>query len=272
MGSEIAIGIVVFRPGPSLIERLRLFTSAGYVFYIFDNSPDTPSVRDAVKNNPNIKYFTTGKNAGLGIGISTLCAHAYYDSFRGMMFFDQDTGFSLPTIEFVDQFYRSRHTELSGYSAILFNARDADGVVSPAKRPLCDVTLAINSGSMFLLDNVKTLNWHDHSYFVDGVDYKFCLDSARHGLKIGECSWTPGFDHVTEQADLTYRLFGKEFRMRVYPFFRVRDTVASSIKLIGSAIFALQLRFAAKVMRLFIIYVVSQTLARGLDLVSERKQ
>ena len=38
-----------------------------------------------------------------------------------------------------------------------------------------DVKLLRNSGIIFLLDHLKHINWFDTSFFVDGVDYDFCL-------------------------------------------------------------------------------------------------
>lgn len=271
MTGNFAIGLVVYRPGPGLLERLRRWTGVGYTFYLYDNSPEVGTVRAAAGVNPNIRYYTSGKNAGLGIGISTLCAHAYYDGFKAMLFFDQDTGFSDETLTFISEFYAQREGALADYSALLFNARDAGGMAA-VEREVRDVTLAINSGSLYLLDNARALGWHDHSYFVDGVDYKFCLDSERMGLKIGACSWTPGFDHVSEQDDKPYRVFGRELSMRAYPWFRVKDTMQSSVKLVGSALLSWNIRFAAKIMRLFIIYVLSQLLARWLDFVSGKNK
>jgi hypothetical protein len=271
MVGRIAIGIVVHNPGEKLLERLERCTNAGYSFYIFDNSPDYSAVRTYAKTTTAIKYYTCGSNAGLGYGISAVCAQAYYDGYPALLFFDQDTGFTPETLEFVEQVFAQKEASLSGYSAILFNSRSHGMQKTREVAELPNVVLAINSGSLYVLENLKTVNWHDHGYFVDGVDYKFCLDSAKNNLKIGECSWTPGFDHVTEQDGKVYSIFGRTCRLRAYSWFRVKDTVTSSLKLIGSALSSFQFKIAAKVIRLFVIYVLSQMLARGVDFVWGRK-
>lgn len=271
MSRDIAIGIVVYNAGESLLQRLNLSISAGFTVYVFDNSPASADVKKLSKKYTNINYFTCGKNTGLGVGISTVCAQAYYDGYPALIFFDQDTGFSHETLNFIEEFYKRKKDGLSEYSAILFNSKSMGDSGISYDENLRDVVLAINSGSLYILNNLERINWHDFNYFVDGVDYKFCLDSARNKLKIGECSWTPGFDHVTEQDDSIYYFLGKAYSFRAYPLSRLVDTIFSNVKLIISSLTSFDFRFASMVTRNFIIYLLSQFLVRAMDLMKTRK-
>jgi rhamnosyltransferase len=130
--------------------------------------------------------------------------------------------------------------------------------------------MAINSGSLFFLKNLKNMGWHDEKYFVDCVDYEFCLKSQKVGLKIGAYMCTPGFDHSSEQADKKYKLFGKLYSFRAYPLFRIKDTCKASAKLIVTALYLGKFKFAAKISRLIFIYFFIQITARILNPVSNR--
>lgn len=261
MRRKIAVGIVVYNAGENLLERLKIAVSAGYDVYIFDNSPSSDLVKKVAKQYEGINYYTCGKNVGLGYGISTVCAQAEIDDFQALVFFDQDTGFSKETLDFIEQFYLEREKLSSEYSAFLFNAKNFTGADLNGSG-LKDIDLAINSGSLYFLENLKKQHWHDCSYFVDGVDYKFCLDSARHNMKIGECSYTPGFDHVTEQEDSVYTLFGKSYQLRPYPWRRMLDTSISSVRLIATSVLSGEWKFSKKLVRLFSIYLISQIYVR----------
>ncbi|PFH10693.1 rhamnosyltransferase [Collimonas sp. PA-H2] len=242
---------------------------SNYQVYIFDNSPKESTVREFCKNKKEIRYFTVGKNLGLGLGIASVCAQAFYENKSALIFFDQDTIFNKDTLECVEN-YNSQHPELATtHSAIVFKAKKSEEKNNEA----CfkNVSLAINSGSLFYLKNLKKINWHSEKYFVDGVDYEFCLRSKINNFLIGQYSCTPGFDHVTEQADKNYKIFGKIYVMRAYPLSRVTDVSISSIRLIFTALASGEIKFSLNIGKLLLIYIASQICARFFNAAGEEK-
>jgi len=128
-----------------------------------------------------------------------------------------------------------------------------------------DVLLAISSGSVFYLENLRRIGWHNPTYFVDGVDYEFCLNSSNHRLLVGECSTTPGFDHETEQADHTTTVFGQRRRVRRYSWARMTDSAVASTRLLGAALMTGNGRFAYAISRLLAGYLWWQLVSRILS-------
>lgn len=252
----MAIGIITYKPGKSVLERIKKTIIDGYKVYIFDNSPDISLIRDYIQRemtDPSaVTYLTCGKNVGLGYGLAAVCSHAYYDSYPTLLFFDQDTVYSTGTLQYISDFYTDNVNISDAYSALVFNSKNIDAPGStgsvPASMPsstkanmsadgkITDVLLAINSGSLYILKNVKKMNWHSTKYFVDCVDYEFCMSSSHYHYKIGEHSYTPGFDHCSEQGDQRFKVFGREIPMRSYPFSRIWDSYSASFKLILKAI------------------------------------
>lgn len=274
MNRKIAIGVVAYRANISLMLRLQNATYAGFKVYLFDNSPEDSSVKDFCKkiDKDLIQYITCGKNLGLGYAISSVCSQAYYDSYPALIFFDQDTIFNLNTLEFIESFYIEHISNINNYSAIVFNSKKITQEITKDEKQFTDILLAISSGSLFLLENLKKINWHNENYFVDCVDYEFCLRSNNNKLKIGEYSRTPGFDHESEQPDRIYKVFGKERLLRQYSRSRVIDAVTASIKLFGDSIKTGNLIFAYAIFRSLIIYVSFQVLIRLIKILkNERK-
>ncbi len=269
MTRSIALGFVIYNPEDSFLSRVQMMIKSGFDVYVFDNSPERRRLESFADGEGKIKYLTCGKNHGLGLGISSVCAQAYYENHSALVFFDQDTIFNEETLSFIEKFYVGL-PELGGtHSVVVFNAsrygRDQEWDCFK------DVPLAINSGSLFYLNNLKILNWHNESYFVDGVDYEFCLRSSLRGFRIGEYSCTPGFDHSTEQPDQKYHIFGKKYSMREYSFSRILDVSISSLRLVFSALIGWAIRFAFKIARLWIIYLAVQMLVRLLNLIDKYK-
>jgi rhamnosyltransferase len=270
-GQRLAIGIVIYRPEASLLRRLQLALDGAVEVYLFDNSPDDSATRDFMRSRQHAHYSTCGKNVGLGVGISAVCSQAWYDGFPALIFFDQDTVFDSSTLEFVAAFFVRHQDMVRTHSAVLFNAKSGTAAAGAAP-PLRDVVMAISSGTMFFLANLKKMNWHDPSYFVDCADYEFCLNSERHGLKIAECSWTPGFDHSSEQPDKVYRLFGRDHAIRRYAASRVRSTLWASLRLVGIALRVGHFRFAMTMLRSVGIYALFQLIPRLVGLARPEPQ
>lgn len=265
MARSIALGFVTYNPEIAFASRVRKAIESGFDVYIFDNTPEKRSLELFANGSAKIKYVTCGKNHGLGLGIQAVCAQAYYDGQEALVFFDQDSVFDETTLDFIETFYVDR-PELNGtHSAVVFSAMKRS---KNSENCFRDVALAINSGSLFYLDNLKTLGWHNDSYFVDGVDYEFCLRSRLGGFRVAEYSCTPGFDHATEQPDKQYRFLGKTYAMRAYAFSRIQDVTVSSFRLIFSALTAGELMFAYRIARHWIVFLGMQTLVRILRLIN----
>lgn len=266
MKKNVAIGIVTYSPSESLALRLQIAVEAGFTIYLFDNSPKQEFIRLFCQGSGSelIKYLTCGKNVGLGFGISAVCAQAYYESHKALVFFDQDTVFDKTTLNFIEDFYVNQSDLSAEYSAVVFNAKN-----NGAFR---DVVFAISSGSLFFLENLKKMNWHNENYFVDCVDYEFCLRSANNNLKIGEWSVTPGFDHQTEQADVKYNILGKERLLRKYSLMRILDTTQASGRLLFYSIGSLNFIYFKATLRWVVAYFFWQSLVRIINVFNPRNR
>lgn len=264
--NKVAIGFVIFNSERNLIDRLQVALDADFDIFIYDNSPKNGDVRFFCNDHDRISYSTGGVNMGLGLGIATVCSQAYYSNFDALVFFDQDSIFNIETLKVIINFYLLRTDLCSTHSAVVFNQNNINSEVN-----FKDVMLAINSGSLFYLHNLEKIGWHSSEYFVDCVDYEFCLRSSNSNLKIGEYSCTPGFDHTAEQADKIYKVFGKSYSMRAYPFFRMSDTFKSSLKLILKSAISGNFKFSKKIFILLLIYIFTQIFVRIFNLIYKPK-
>lgn len=261
MKREICLGFIIYNSEPSFIDRVKLCVELKYKCYIFDNTPTNELLRKSFKNEDLVHYLTGGKNLGLGIGLSIINAQAYYNGFSSLLFFDQDTVFNKETLMFIEAFYNHNKLSLGNYSSVVFNSKKiSSGTINNFDYK--DTMLSISSGSLFFLEQLKKINFHDTSFFVDCVDYEFCFNSNKFGFKTGECQNTPGFDHVSEQADKEYSFFGKKMKLRIYPYKRVWGTVFYSLVLLKRALFSFQIKYFLAFTKSIIIYTFFQVLVR----------
>ncbi len=229
---SFALGFVVYKEDVNFINKVTFLSKCVSNVYIYDNSPSSQNARNYLDFN-NVHYFTCGKNIGLGVAMSTLCAQAFYDGFDRLLFLDQDTAISEQTVDFIHKVNST--FDLNDYLAISFSN---DNVNLPRIKYydeyiVNDVKVVRNSGTLFNLDNLKIMNWFDTSFFVDGVDYEFSLNANLHNFKLGLINGIPDFDHVSEQGYENYNFFGKKIFYRTYNISRIYDVTKSSIKLIS---------------------------------------
>jgi rhamnosyltransferase len=268
MQGKIGLGIVVFRPKASLFLRIQNALNCGFSIYIYDNSPDFKDTCEYCrhKNTQNLIYLSDHRNMGLAKGISSICKHAYSDKLSAIINFDQDTIFTESTLHFINKFYDFNHHALShqGYSVVAFTSDEPGGFAGSTKcvehYGFADTMLVRNSGSLFFLNQLEKIGWHDSGYFVDGVDYEFCLRSIQHGFRIGSCNHAPDIDHESEQGAEAYVFGSRSFRR--YPMRRILDSISANLKLIYTSMVSLNFRFMAEVFRLFLGYLFSQLLVR----------
>lgn len=259
---KIALGFVVYNPPASLLRRMELALNAGWTLFVFDNSPIEEPVRVFCAAHGGCRYFSAGKNVGLGYGMSVVTAQAYYSDHPALLFFDQDTAFNFDTLAFIERFYAMNISMADAYSSVVFNTKDTRSGPSEAEFAIRNVLLAINSGSLYFLENVRKLNWFDETFFVDGVDYEFCLRSSEAKMRIAACVNTPGYDHVTEQDDTSYYVFGQSRRLRRYSRSRVIGSILAMTRLCWAAAIRRNGRYFCVFVRYLFLYFFWQIVVR----------
>lgn len=260
---KMAIGFIVYQPESSFYRRLEKINGAKLTTFVYDNSPEMSKTKELISCLPYVHYFSSGKNVGLGLGLYEICRNASQKNFESLLFFDQDTKFNLETISFIEKIFITNKEDLEkNYSSLCFSGAQEVNQGNSSTPLYLDVDLTINSGSLFFLKNLKRMGWHNPTYFVDGVDYEFCLRSHIAGFKIGKFFNTPYFDHETEQPDDVVTILGKRILIRKYSTIRVKDGFRSYIRLIYSSVIRGQFKFTFLFFRSFLIYIFGQVMAR----------
>lgn len=257
--SKYAVGVILFHPDERIIARMELIIGLNLPLYVFDNSSCEQVINliNRGKGNDGLFYITAGKNVGVARSLSILCATAFAHGHRRMLFLDQDTGVSERTFKYIDEFISSTPIQhQQDYAAIVFSGKKSRG------QAIADVTFAINSGSLYALHILRRLGWHNDQYFVDCVDYEFCIRAIQNGFHIGVVYNTPDFDHISEQPDRFITILGKELSVRRYSIARIKDAYTAYMRLLGYTARLLRPDLFLGVFRSLLIYTNGQVIAR----------
>ena len=265
MSKQFITGIVLYQPTKTSIARIKQIALSGYTIILFDNSFfETSDFQDF----NNIIYFHSTDNVGLSGGIDFIAKKALDLNYYSLLNFDQDTIFTNKTLLFIEdvisKYILSEHL---GSNLITVGFRDFNKTGNDHFISIHDlfynsseVDFTINSGSLYLLKFYNNFKWFDKKYFVDGVDYSFCLQSNKHGYKIIECYATPDLNHTTEQDDTILNIFKFKIRGRKYSFKRNIDFIYSHFKLLIQSIVNLQTRHFIFLIKSLIIYCITQSI------------
>jgi rhamnosyltransferase len=243
MNNNIALGFILFNPSTDIVKRIINAAKPETEVFIVLNSRLDDSLLSMLSSIESIHLIGNGSNVGLSMGLKSLCNEAYIKYYSALLYFDQDSIFTSETLDYVLKYYRcilDNDNEFTR-SIVCTTFRDttvlnrANNYISTAKISdfvVENVYFTINSGSLYFLDKFNKYVWFDKRFFVDGVDYSFCLRSRKNKFRITEIYNTPGLDHETDQGNLPVKFFGKQKSGRLYPFSRNIDFIKSHLMIL----------------------------------------
>lgn len=228
---KYSLTFVAYHPETSFYDRLEAVLAAEVDCWIFDNTPGGDRRLQELGSKSSLKYIhQSNVNIGLGPAMHQLLQQAWQGGVKAAVYFDQDTIFSLKSLEFINEWVESHHRR--NLAAIHFQGAElsASGAINE------EAKLFFNTACWFDLDKLHHIGWHDASFFVEGVDYKFCLDARSAGYALGIVGGAPDIDHDSLQPTERARIFGKEWVMRLYPPWRLRGFTWALTRLIWYSI------------------------------------
>ena len=198
---KVLVFTPVYQPNEITLENLRDRMMSGVDQAIFLNSVFE------VPNFQNLLVFGNGCNRGISAPINEVMRFSRTAGYDFVLFLDQDTKVDLKSLmPRLESFLEAG--ELKN-TAVLFLRSNVFG-----DRPYGD--LITNSGALFSVTNFFKVGGFNEDYFLDGLDYEFCIRIWRKGLKIINIPMNQYFDHASLQDGSSFRIFGKDVYLRVY--------------------------------------------------------
>ena len=264
--NSYCLGIVTYKPSTKIIPKLKIALQSDLDVYVYDNSPSKDDFFCELNSYDNFKSFKDTKNTGLGYAMKQLCIYANKYGYDGLLYFDQDTNFTIETLQFVEKFHNTNQDTFIKSGSFFFNSKSSS--IEFKKRKLVH-----NNGTLFNLKKLKQINWYDENFFLDCVDYKYCLDCELSSHSIVEVRNTPGLDHLTDQDNELIPIFGKKFSLaRVYSKDRLYDTLSKSCRIFYIALKNYKFYFAMLIFRFLIIYSLFQIYSNIYTYINETLQ
>lgn len=240
---------VLYNPPKNAIKNIVLAKSAGFIPIVYLNSVN----EDYLNELKDLEVITLGDNTNVGLGRAFNDVETYFTLhlIEHFIFFDQDTIVEQSGWNYIKSTYLNLFQDDVGM--LYFNSHISSD----------DLNVVINSGCAFSLKVLSVTGYHNHFYFVEGVDYEFCLRLKAHGYKIKSVLLN-SIDHSTLQDKTEKILLGKKLDVRCYGSNRLRDFNKSHFRLIKKAIKLGQYRLLLFFIKSFIVFNLKEFFNRFL--------
>jgi rhamnosyltransferase len=173
---------IVYHPDEKVLENLRAYGIISGGVYVIDNSEGQPDwVEQAIPNQPGIRYFRDGINAGIGARLNQACQLAIAEGAEWILTMDQDSYFAPELLRnYIDCVVSYAGREQVAMFGVAYGEEKTDDVKCVAS----PVNKLITSGSMVNLSLFKRIGGFDESLFIDGVDTDYSFKARAAGFDL----------------------------------------------------------------------------------------
>jgi rhamnosyltransferase len=187
--------VVTYRPGRDVWDNLQALRVQVDRLVIVDNASDAASagLLAGFAGDPGVEVVANGENRGIATALNQGARRARAEGFEWIATFDQDS--RVPPGYFATLFAAWRSAPQRARIAVLASAyRDRGlGVVSSPSEPMSPddtrnvfVPVTATSGNVVWLPALDAVGGFAEEYFIDLVDFEFCLRLRARGWRVLE--------------------------------------------------------------------------------------
>jgi rhamnosyltransferase len=195
---DVMAVVVSYRGGDKIVRTIeRLAPQVGLV-HVVDNGSDAHTVQQlaALRDRGLMQFEALAENHGLGHALNLGAHKARALGFRWLLTMDQD---SVPAADMVRELLVRANEGLRCLSPNLSVHGEA-----PASRREGPVAYAITSGNLVHIDVWSHAGPYNEGYFIDCIDFDFCLRARRRGYEIHKVAGALLHHELGEKAHLPH--------------------------------------------------------------------
>lgn len=225
---KIAGVVVLFHPGPEVVECIRSYVDTVDVLFVMDNSrPPRPETIDTLKRE-HIRYVPAEKNEGIATALNRSARLALEYGCTHLFMMDQDSVAGPGLVEgFREYLDRHQHQDV-GILAPFSVFRNYGRPVGPEAEE--EIEQAITGGTLLDLSVYRSVGPFKDSFFIDAVDFEYSLRLRSRGfrlMQINSLRLHQALGHLEERRIL-FRRVAVYHHEPVRVYYRVRNSLAVS--------------------------------------------
>ena len=193
-GADICAVFTAFRPDKFFSERVeRVCEQVGFGIIVIDGGGalnDSAQLKFAFQSNSKILVHWLLENQGIAAALNAGVSIAKKHGYRWILTMDDDTMAEPDMVENLVYFWR-RIFEQEGFSIAIMgmlsvdkNTGSVEKVTGCEDKFFVEKRGIITSGSLIALDAYDALGPFREEFFIDSVDYDFCMRARRRGYRV----------------------------------------------------------------------------------------
>lgn len=241
---------VIFDPEQNALANICTAKRFGYEAIVYVNRASDLFIDKL--NTLDIIVLGNNENVGLGVAFSEVEDYLSDCGVEYFIYFDQDTIVADSAWKYIADSYEANFS--SPEIGMLFYGSKTSKYSD----------LVVSSGCLYSMSIIKKIGNHNSGFFVEGVDYEFCLRLMNYKFKIQNIHLDL-IDHLSLQPRRSVILFGFNVDVRIYGNRRLKDFNFSHIKLIGSSLISSQYGMTFLFLRSLVAFNFKELLSRVLS-------
>jgi rhamnosyltransferase len=255
MVRPFALCFVTYYPHRDLLTRIKGALKDGYTVYIWDNTPSGDKLFHNIKED-NLFIHGNGINKGVGFALNKLLTHVHNELFSLALYFDQDTLFSTAGLSWIMNWLNHNELNIKETAVLNFKSNTPENEIKKSK--LQNAYFVISSGSLFKLENIRKIGWHNPKFFLECVDYELCARAHFLNFTISQVSGCPGLNHYELQPFNSAIIFNRKFEFRLYSINRNFSFIFNLLRLSLKSLFKGHFMLAWYFFRNIITHLLNQ--------------
>lgn len=217
---KIAGVVVLYNPDDSVVLNINSYIKDIELLYVFDNSEVKTNLIEEIKKINKVKYFSVGKNMGIGYALNYVCDIAVREGYDWILIMDQDSCFEPNgVLKMTSEFEKNIGLDKEKIGVISpLIVYEGDKMEDEGNGNFRKIPIAINSGSLLNLKAFLNAGKFREDYFLDRIDFEYSLRLKKFGYEL--------LRHCGS------RLYHKLGNLKVYNFlgFKIRVTNHNPIR------------------------------------------
>ena len=164
-----------------LLNNINSYINCVDIVIVVDNS-DKNTELYKIQENSKIKYINLEENKGIAKGLNEGINYAIKNKYKFVLTMDQDSKFSNNLIK---EYAKNEANNIIIYSPNYLIERKRKKIY---RKDTTELTWTMTSGNLLNLNLYKLVGSFREDFFIDGVDYEYCLRAKRYGYKILQCN------------------------------------------------------------------------------------
>lgn len=220
-----------------LLENIISYINFVDKVLVVDNSDRVTGLNN-IRKEDKIEYISLNGNYGIAKALNIGLEYAINNKYKYALTMDQDSKFSN---NLIDEYSKNQKVDVAIYSPFYRIERKLKKQSSNKNTQYLYWTMT--SGNLLNLEYVKKIGMFREDFFIDAVDYEYCLRARKNGYKILQCNkavliHNPGITKIKKFLFIKYK-YGYMSTDRLYYQVRNLSCIAKEYKCLRARVIIL---------------------------------